>query len=360
MKLGFFVPNLLSWSGEDKVIGGLERYSWALIELMQELGWDVEVNQNGNSDWKQEVNGIIIKGHEVARYSLEAVVEKINSSYGRVLYGSLLQKPIYYKSNSIVISHGVWWDGKNIAREQRERMIKICQEAIAQNALTISCDYNFLNVMRAISPEVTDKIRVIPNFVNINKFKKVERDSTDTIKILYPRRLDYCRGIDIFIEIAKDLISQRSNLEILMAVDKNHPDFNQQLKPFLSLNQVREFNPQFEDMPDIYQQADIVVIPSRYSEGSSFSCLEAMASGKAIVASDVGGLTNLIINGYNGILVPPRKTPITRAINFLLDNHSARQKLGENAFKTARSFTLERWKKQWAGYLKAIYATGDG
>lgn len=47
MKLTLFVPNLLSWSGKELVIGGLERYAWVLIELIQNLGWEVEVHQNG-------------------------------------------------------------------------------------------------------------------------------------------------------------------------------------------------------------------------------------------------------------------------------------------------------------------------
>ncbi|MDI3547620.1 MAG: hypothetical protein PWR10_1272 [Halanaerobiales bacterium] len=361
MKIGFFVPNLLSWSGDQIVIGGLERYAWALIELMKDIGWEVEVHQNANYDWQQEVNGVTILGHGVARFSLEASVEQVNSLCDRVLYGSILQKPMYYKENSIVISHGVWWDGKEVSSEQRAKIVKNCGDALKQTSLMISCDYNFLNVMRTVFPDLTDKIRVIPNFVDTEEFKPApKKKSKQTLKILYPRRLDYCRGTDLFIQLANNLLGKENKVEFLMAIDHNRPQYNQELEPFLRQDRVKGFNLQFEEMQNIYRQADIVVIPSRYSEGTSFSCLEAMASGNAIIATDVGGLTNLIINGYNGILVPPRVKAIETAVNFLIHDSQSRQRLGKNARKTAMAFTLDRWRKQWAGYLKAVYLSGDG
>ncbi|MCK8817062.1 glycosyltransferase family 4 protein [Natroniella sulfidigena] len=356
MKLGFFVPNLLSWSGDELVIGGLERYAWALIDLINDLGWEVEVHQNGNSNWEREVNGVKVIGHGVAQFSPEAVVEEANSCCDKILYGSILQSPMYYKQNSIVISHGVWWDSNNFKQQRKEKMIKLCGNVLNEVDLVISCDYNFLNVMRSIWPGTTDKIRVIPNFVDLEEFKPSKNPTTDSkIRILYPRRLDNCRGTDIFIELANQLISTVDNIEILMAIDRNNPDKNKEIKSFLAQDQVKNFNLQFSEMPAIYQQADIVIIPSKYSEGTSFSCLEAMASGKAIIATDVGGLTNLIIDGYNGILVPPRLKTINKAVNLLINNQEMRQVLGQRARETAKAFTIDRWRQYWAEYLKAIY-----
>lgn len=356
MKLGVFVPNLLSWSGDELVIGGLERYIWALIDLVQDLGWEVEVHQNGDSDWQREVKGVTVFGHGVARFSFEAVVEKVNSSCERVLYGSILQQPMYYKKDAIIISHGVWWDGKGCNPEAREKNIELCKEVLKQVKLIISCDYNFLNVMRAVLPELADKIRVIPNFVELQEFTpKLETKTEDKIRILYPRRIDNCRGTDIFIKLANHLLGKKDNVEILMAIDRNHPQYNQSLKPFLAQERVKEFNLKFEEMPTIYQQADIVIIPSRYSEGTSFSCLEAMASGKAVIATNVGGLTNLIVDGYNGILVPPRLEMIKKATEFLINNRDVRKKLGKKARQTAKAFSKEKWRKKWGQYLQAIY-----
>ena len=60
-----------------------------------------------------------------------------------------------------------------------------------------------------------------------------------------------------------------------------------------------------DDMPDVISQADIVCLPS-YHEGLPKILLEAMACGKAIVATDIPGCREVIHNGENGILVPLR------------------------------------------------------
>lgn len=133
------------------------------------------------------------------------------------MYASLLQAPTYYKSNSIIISHGVWWDGDRYDLESREKQIKLCAQALKQVDLVISCDYSFQNIMRAFLPELAVKIRVIPNFVDLEKFYPPDPQPKNKISILYPRRIDYCRGTDLFIEIANNLLRQNESIEILMA-----------------------------------------------------------------------------------------------------------------------------------------------
>ncbi len=57
-------------------------------------------------------------------------------------------------------------------------------------------------------------------------------------------------------------------------------------------------------LPDLYRQARLVVVPSR-REGFGLVAAEALASGRAVVASRVGGLTDIVTDGVNGMLVPP-------------------------------------------------------
>ena len=53
-----------------------------------------------------------------------------------------------------------------------------------------------------------------------------------------------------------------------------------------------------DEMNKAYQNADITLIPSLYSEGTSLSCIEAMACGNAVIATRIGGLSDLIINDF--------------------------------------------------------------
>lgn len=72
-----------------------------------------------------------------------------------------------------------------------------------------------------------------------------------------------------------------------------------------------------------------------FSEGMPLSLLEAMASEKAVVASNVGGIPEIIANGKNGILVESHSTEVLiKAILMLLKNKETQKKFGENARKT--------------------------
>ncbi len=109
-------------------------------------------------------------------------------------------------------------------------------------------------------------------------------------------------------------------------------------------------------MPHIYRQADIVLIPTRSAEGTSLSCLEAMASGKAVIAGCTGGLTDLIIDGYNGLLLRPLTAKsLSESLELLINEPELRRSLGEKAQDTARAFSLEIWKKRWLKLIGQVF-----
>lgn len=82
-------------------------------------------------------------------------------------------------------------------------------------------------------------------------------------------------------------------------------------------------------MPEVYRRADIVLVPTCYSEGTSLSCLEAMASGCAVIATNVGGLPELIINRFNGLLIAPEAEALAEALTQLIEQPELRQDIAE-------------------------------
>ena len=86
--------------------------------------------------------------------------------------------------------------------------------------------------------------------------------------------------------------------------------------------------------------------------GVSLSILEAMAMGRPIVTTPVGGIPEAIENGKNGILVEPEPEKIAEAIEKLIKDETLRRKLGENAKKTAEEkFT---WEKTAETFIKIV------
>ena len=117
-------------------------------------------------------------------------------------------------------------------------------------------------------------------------------------------------------------------------------------------SRLRYVSASFEEMPDWYRKADICVIPTIACEGTSLSCIEALASGCAVIATNVGGLPDIIHDGINGRLVDPTPQAIATAINELIENEEERKRLQQNGVNSSRAFSIERWKAAWLEILK--------
>lgn len=112
---------------------------------------------------------------------------------------------------------------------------------------------------------------------------------------------------------------------------------------------------QSTDLPSCYAMADIFVMPS-ISEGHCVSILEAMSSGKPIVASAIPANAESVIDGVNGLLVPPRDPKaLTDAILALLRDNPARQKFGGNSRERAvREFGWELRVKRLLNFYESV------
>ena len=86
-----------------------------------------------------------------------------------------------------------------------------------------------------------------------------------------------------------------------------------------------------EELVKRYQESTVCVVPSLW-ENYPYVCLEALACGKAVVASDVGGLKRIIQHGRNGILVPPGSSKsLGEALVLLLKDAQFRKQLADQA-----------------------------
>jgi glycosyltransferase involved in cell wall biosynthesis len=114
------------------------------------------------------------------------------------------------------------------------------------------------------------------------------------------------------------------------------------------------------DIAPWYQLADVVAVPS-ISESFGLVAIEAMAAGRAVVASDVGGLAEIIDHGSTGILVPSNSPDsLARGISELLADSSLREELGRAARRRyLESFTVEAMVSRWTScYAKALEGAG--
>jgi glycosyltransferase involved in cell wall biosynthesis len=165
-------------------------------------------------------------------------------------------------------------------------------------------------------------VRVIPNGVD----EKPTGEEAEPAFVLYAGRLSKEKGV-------LELVDAARGLPLVVAGDGP-------LRSRIPL--ARGFVPRNE-LEALLSSAAIVACPSR-REGFGVTCLEAMAHGKPVVASAVGGLRDLVVDGETGLLVPPRDPQaLRRALERLLADGHLRRRLGAAAQTRARrDFSWER------------------
>lgn len=115
------------------------------------------------------------------------------------------------------------------------------------------------------------------------------------------------------------------------------------------------------DVPDVLRGSDLVVLPSIYGENLPTVLMEAGGCGRPVVASDVGGISDIVADGETGLLTPPGDSPaIAAAVLRLLADADLRDRMGEaGRRRMERLFDARLWARSLhAVYRKAIDADG--
>ena len=92
--------------------------------------------------------------------------------------------------------------------------------------------------------------------------------------------------------------------------------------------------------------ADIFILPSVY-EGNPMTIIEAMGTGLPIVASQVGGIPDMITDGESGLLVEPEPQSICAGLTRLVEDGALRQRLGETARRNSQRFSAEHMARDY-------------
>jgi len=112
------------------------------------------------------------------------------------------------------------------------------------------------------------------------------------------------------------------------------------------------------DVPEILNAADVFVLSSDY-EGNPLSVMEAMAAGKPMICTAVGGVPELVEDGC-GLLVPPRDAQaLSEAMSRMLENPNARKSMGEkSARRAAERFNLRAMTKAYEALYNELITKG--
>ena len=197
------------------------------------------------------------------------------------------------------------------------------------------------------------KIHLIPNGVDTKRFNPAlnsniirKRFAVEDKQVIFTLRHHSPRyGISYLLLAAKLILDKRKDVAFIIGGSGPLLDYHKMLTRRLGISSYVFFTgriPQ-EELPLYYAASDVVVVPS-LQEAWGLVATEAMACGKPVVASRVGGLPDQIIDGYNGFLVPPRDPKaLADRILYLLENPSEARRMGLNGRRLAEErFDIEK------------------
>ena len=370
-KVHIIYGRFYNYSGDKLFIGGVETYLINLSKLMYENGYEVHIYQyadvvfNINDDYAT-IHGIIPDNKkEKENYNSFKTLVKAAENNGNVekdvlIFGADLGVVKTKYKNVVAIQHGIGWDIQPDSNSSLIRKIKYSitnfrialnrKKKIAICKKIVCVDYNFLNWYRTTIYDNVDKIKVIPNFTQLVPYKK--RQNKKNVSIIFARRFQHYRGTRVFAEAVEKLINKYSNVKVTVAGEG--PDEKWLHDKLDKYNQVTfdKFAP--EDSLNYHKLYDIAVVPSTGSEGTSLSLLEAMAAGCAVICSDIGGLTNIILDNYNGLIIRANADDLYQALVKLLD-YNYREELAQNGYHTVcKSFSFDKWGKSWMDIINNL------
>lgn len=181
--------------------------------------------------------------------------------------------------------------------------------------------------------------------VDMNQFTPTPEPEGPPTVLLASRML-WDKGVGVFVEAARLLAGRNVSARFVLAgsCDTSNP----MAIPLSNLEEwnrsgVIEWWGHRADMNEVFHASHMVCLPTTYGEGVPKVLIEAAACGRAIIATDVPGCREIVLNGQNGILIPPKNPRVLAgAIQKLIEDPALRQKMGE----TGRHIALSEFSSE--------------
>lgn len=180
----------------------------------------------------------------------------------------------------------------------------------------------------------------IPNGVDLEKFQG-ERKRGGTFRFLFVGRLEPQKGLQYLIEaiaLLKDY-----DFEVFIVGEGSQREELRKLAEELGVNHLVRFlgRKDGEELVELYLSSDAFVLPSTW-EGLPLTVLEAWAAGLPIIATAVGGVQDICVDGENSLVVKPGdSSALAEAMARLVQEDDLREKLSRVARERVRDFSWE-------------------
>jgi glycosyltransferase involved in cell wall biosynthesis len=293
------------------------------------------------------VKADVFEGHAVSAYGVLRSLKKrdLSSRFIQTIHGVLADE---YMLSSLSESQNPRVKLANMFMWRLSRL----ERELAQNSgiiVTVS-KYSVRKILTYYGVEES-KIRIVPNGVDCERFRprvgseelKRQLGLTNNRAVLFVGRLIPRKGLNYLVEAAEQIVKEADNVKFVIAGDGPMRDSLvawlkrlEILDKFIFLGDVSDAM-----LPELYNCADIFALPS-IQEGQGIALLEAQASGKPVVAFNVGAVSESIMEGQTGFLYEPNSQRLSSSLLRLLADAPLREKMGAKG----REFVCDNYS--WA------------
>jgi glycosyltransferase involved in cell wall biosynthesis len=336
-----------------KWFGGAENATCNIARYLTKKGHEVHVitlhNEGLPKDSQMEgfyvhrvaSSNIRIFGELILWFEVFKCIKKISPDIIQIQFINY-GMPAYISKKLLHIPYCVWgrgtevyhpWLGKNLISYF---VLKNANEVFALTH----------HMKRAMHHLCNRDIKVIPNGISNTRFKiwsGIKHQDRSFKTLICVAILRPLKGLDYLIEALKIICERYTSTQLIIIGDGDDRKKLETLAHNLGLSDNIAFlgkKPNTE-IPKFLAESDIFVFPS-LSEGFPNVLLEAMASGLPVVATNISGISEIIKDGENGLLVKPKNSQdLAEKILYLFQNDKLIRKMSENNLKTAKEYNWD-------------------
>jgi phosphatidylinositol alpha-mannosyltransferase len=202
---------------------------------------------------------------------------------------------------------------------------------------------------------------IIPNGVDLDHFSPdvapIDKFCDGKLNILFVGRLEKRKGLNFLLEAFKQVKQEipDSRLIIVGPGTRLRRKYEKQVVRSSLKDVIFAGFVSYDELPRYYKTADVFCAPATSKESFGIILLEAMAMGKPIVASNIGGYAGVVTHGVEGLLVPPRDVGmLAQALISLLTDPSLRQEIGAKGRAKALEYSWEQIAQRVLNYYMRV------
>lgn len=305
-------------------IGGITTYTVSLAKALKERGDDVIVASSG---------GVLVPDLTAGGVSHIKIDISTKSELSPKLLSAIFQIRKIVKKMDIDVIHAqtrvAHVVGFFVSRLCRVRFVTTCHGFFRKNigrSLLPAWGERVIAISEAVEEHLLkdfkvpqDKISLIYNGINPKKFlKEFSQEEKDVLKDKFGIRRDHSvigtvarftpdKGHDVLLSALFEILKQKPNVQLVFVGDGKERSKIVDLVQHLDLSENVIFVKSQINTLGILSVMDVFMFTPRRKEGLGLVLLEALAAGKPVVATDVGGVSSIVKDGVNGFLVRPSR-----------------------------------------------------